>query len=49
MANKAQRQNENSEEFQWAVQNLANNQHQLNNEMELEAKEQALRDEHRNN
>ena len=37
--NKIQRQNENSEEYQWAVQNLTNNQHFLNNEQELEAKE----------
>ena len=49
IANKVQKQNECSEEYQWAVQNLANNQHQLNNEMELEAKEQALRDQHRSN
>lgn len=48
-ANKVQRQNECSEEYQWAVQNLANNQHQLNNEMDLEAKERQLREEHRAN
>jgi hypothetical protein len=28
--------NANTEEYQWAVQNLANTQHNLNNEVELE-------------
>jgi hypothetical protein len=27
--------NQNSEEYQWAVQNLANTNHQLNNELDL--------------
>jgi len=35
------------EEYQWAVQNLANNQHFLNNELELENKEKTLMSEHR--
>lgn len=39
--------NANSEEFQWAVQNLANTQHLLNNELELEQKKQDLAAVHR--
>jgi len=34
--------NQNSEEYQWAVQNLANTQHFLNNEVELAEKEKKL-------
>jgi hypothetical protein len=36
--NKANRKNLNTEEYAWAVQNLANTQHKLNNELELEDK-----------
>ena len=36
--NKAAIKNQNSEEYSWAVQNLANNVHFLNNELELEQK-----------
>lgn len=35
---KLAKKNENSEEYQWAVQNLANTQHYLNNEVELKDK-----------
>ena len=37
--NKCAIKNQNSEEYQWAVQNLANNQHFLNNEIDLQEKE----------
>ena len=36
--NKAAIKNQNTEEYQWAVQNLANSQHFLNNELSLEEK-----------
>lgn len=37
--NKAIKKNTNTEEYNWAVQNVANTQHFLNNELELEAKQ----------
>jgi len=33
--NRINRKNQNTEEYAWAVQNLANNQHFLNNELDL--------------
>ena len=33
---KMSQKNQNSEEYNWAVQNLSNTQHQLNNELELQ-------------
>jgi len=39
--------NQNSEEYQWAVQNLANTQQFLNNEVELAEKEKKLTEQHR--
>ena len=35
---KLAKKNENTEEYQWAVQNLANTQHFLNNEIDLKEK-----------
>lgn len=40
--NKAIKKNLNSEEYNWAVQNVANTQHFLNNETELEAKQKLM-------
>ena len=37
--NKAIKKNLNTEEYNWAVQNVANTQHFLNNELDLEAKQ----------
>ena len=39
--------NSNSEEYQWAVQNLSNTQHQLNNELELQNRQRQAMAEHR--
>lgn len=44
---KALKKNSEAEEYQWAVQNLANTQHFLNNEIELAEKEKKLIGEHR--
>lgn len=44
---KAEIKNQNSEEYQWAVQNLANNQHFLNNEIDLQAKKDEMAGSHR--
>ena len=41
------KKNDEAEEYQWAVQNLANTQHFLNNEIELADKEKKLIEEHR--
>lgn len=47
LAKKQSRKHEQAEEYQWAVQNLANNQQQLNNEIELAEKEKAMMEAHR--
>ena len=44
---KLAQKNKNSEEYQWAVQNLANTQYQLNNELELQAKQRQMAEAHR--
>ena len=46
-AKKLAARNANSEEYQWAVQNLANTQHLLNNEIELQQKKDELAASHR--
>lgn len=42
--NKAINKNQNSEDYNWAVQNVANTQHFLNNETELEAKQKQMQE-----
>lgn len=44
---KLARKNEQSEEYQWAVQNLANTQQFLNNEIELKDKQKQMQEAHR--
>jgi hypothetical protein len=44
---KLARKNENTEEYNWAVQNLANTQHYLNNEIELKDKQLAMETSHK--
>ena len=44
---KQSQKNQNSEEYQWAVQNLSNTQHQLNNELELQNRQRQAMAEHR--
>lgn len=44
---KSLKKNNEAEEYQWAVQNLANTQQFLNNEIELADKEKKLIEEHR--
>ena len=46
--NKAAVKNQNSEDYQWAVQNLANTQHFLNNEVELQEKATQMQQMHSN-
>jgi len=44
---KAAIKNQNTEEYQWAVQNLANTQHFLNNELDLEQRQRQMAAQHR--
>ena len=44
---KLARKNENTEEYNWAVQNLANTQHYLNNEIELKDKQLSMETAHK--
>ena len=40
--NQVENKNQTAEEYAWAVQNLANTQHQLNNEIDLKNKQQDM-------
>ena len=44
---KLARKNQNTEEYNWAVQNLANTQHYLNNEIDLKDKQLAMEAAHK--